>query len=94
MFEFLKDIGNYEERKVQRTEVGNLVVSTVFTSDEGFETAILDDNGAYPVERYSTHEISVRGHEKWCEKAKTLTKVTQLSGFNGLAPEKEITLKR
>ncbi len=39
MFEFLNDISNYEDRKVNRTKVGKLTVSTVYTSDEGYETA-------------------------------------------------------
>lgn len=65
-FSFLKDIGNYESRKVGRDEIRGFVVSTAFTSDEGFETAIGDANGFHPVERYSSKEDAIGGHKKWC----------------------------
>jgi hypothetical protein len=56
MFEFLKDIGNYESRKVSRTEVNGVVVSTACTNYEGYKTAIIDENSIYPVERYISKE--------------------------------------
>lgn len=66
MFEFLKDIGNYEIRKVARdTSDCGIVVSTCNTSDEGYETALIDSVGVHPVERYSTREEARHGHYKW-----------------------------
>lgn len=93
MFEFIKDINNYEDRKVARTQVKDLIVSTVFSSDEGYETAIIDDN-VYPVERYKTKEEAIKGHEEWCKKAETITEITMLGGFGGLVEDRKIILKR
>jgi hypothetical protein len=74
MFDFFNDFGNYESRKIGRDEVNGLEVSTCDTSDEGYETAILDSEGVYPVERYSTKKAAIRGHKKWCNEAKSITK--------------------
>ena len=66
--DYLKDAGNYETRKVSRTEIGNgLLVSTAYTSDEGYETAIIDSNGVHPVERYKDLETAQNGHAKWVD---------------------------
>ena len=65
---FLKDVNNYEQRKVARIEpeVNNGIgVSTADTSDEGYETALLDKNGVHPVEKYKSREDAEIGHEKW-----------------------------
>jgi hypothetical protein len=94
LLDFLLDAGNYESRKVGRDVVDGLTVSTCYTTDEGYETAILDTTGAYPVERYSSEEEAAGGHKKWCEKAKTITKITMLGGLHGLVGDKEITLVR
>lgn len=97
LFDFLKDIGNYENRKVARDVVAGLTISTAYTSDAGYETAILDKNGVHPVERYDSQELSVLGHAKWCESAKSLqlVKVYKLGlpGYEDIMNE-EITLKR
>lgn len=63
---------------IPKTDVDGLRVSTVDTVDCGLETAILDANGAYPVERYGSHEEAVAGHVRWVEAAETLTEVTEL----------------
>ena len=95
MFEFLKDINNYDERKVAKTEVGTCKVSTVYTSDEGYETAIIDAEGeVHPVERYATKELSIIGHEKWCENVKTVRVVNKLGGLHGLIGDKLIYIKK
>lgn len=83
--------GNLEERKLGRTEIGKITVSTVYTPDMGYETAILDSNGVYPVERYTSKELASKGHEVWVEKAPTLTEVTQL-GYGSLADEETVKL--
>jgi hypothetical protein len=94
MFEYFKDIGTYETRKVGRTEVNGLTISTAYTSDEGYETALLDTEGAHPVERYSCIEDARLGHEKWCKEAETIKTVTMLGGLGGLVPDEVITLSR
>lgn len=53
-------------RPLERTEVDGVIVSTVDTPDCGFETAIVDRNGAYPVQRYETEEEGIKGHSAWC----------------------------
>jgi hypothetical protein len=71
--DFFNDVGNYESRKVARVDPednGGIGVSTAYTSDEGFETALLDANGVHPVERYKGRIAAKAGHEKWVEFAK------------------------
>ena len=63
-FSFLADIDNYEERKVEKNKVKGLVVSTAFSSDEGYETAIGDNNDWHPVERYESKEEYVQAVEQ------------------------------
>lgn len=93
MFEFLNDIGNYEKRKLGKTEVNGLTVSTAYTSDEGYETALIDKNGVHPVERYPDKEAAEMGHAAWCEKAKTIETVTEL-GCWGLVEDEQIQIVR
>ena len=77
MFEFLNQ-PPYSERVVDRTNIGNVIVSTAHTIDHGYETAIIDKNGAHPVERYKTREEAEAGHMVWCLKADTIKTVTEL----------------
>lgn len=93
MFQFLNDIGNYDERKIGRTDVNGLTVSTCYTSDEGYETAIIDINGVYPVERYANKLEAEDGHRKWCIEAKTIEAVTML-GWLGLVDDKTVAITR
>lgn len=94
MFEFLKDMGNYDSRKIDKTAVNGLTVSTAFTSDEGYETAILDAVSVYPVERYKSREDAIAGHEKWRKAADNLETVKCLGGFDGLIDDEEKRLIR
>ena len=93
MFKFLNDIDNYDDRKVASTKVNGVTVSTVYTSDEGYETAILDVNGTHPVERYPNKDAAKIGHDKWAEKAKTATTIIKL-GWLGVVDDKPITINR
>ena len=64
---------DYENRKLDRIECednGGIGVSTAWTPDEGYETALLTDT-VIPVERYQTMEEAKLGHKKWVEYAKT-----------------------
>lgn len=93
ILDFLKDVGNYSDRKVARDEVDGLTISTAFTSDEGFETAVIDKNGVHPVQRYGNREESIVGHQEWLKKIVGMTDITQLGAWEIVDP-KEIKLER
>ena len=71
IFDFMKDINDYESRKVGRWEEGEKMVSTVIVSDgaKPFETAISHpgyNNGKWIiVASYDDLEAAKVGHEKW-----------------------------
>jgi hypothetical protein len=71
VFEFMLDIGNYEERKVGRFEAPWGFVSTVRVSDgaKPYETAVAHkdymSSGMVIVEAYDTKEEAALGHAKW-----------------------------
>ena len=66
---------NYDARKINRInpeDNNGIGVSTVYTSDiNEFETALLDSQGAHPVERYFNEKDAIDGHEKWAAFAKS-----------------------
>lgn len=93
MFQFINDIGNYESRKLGKTEVNGLIVSTAYTSDGGYETAIIDANKVHPVERYDSKEKAQTGHEKWCKEAESIETINKL-GWLGIVKDEIITLNR
>ena len=60
--------GTYDIRKVdEEYEFDGLTVSTVWTDDMGYETAIIDSNRVNIVERYPDEKSSAQGHFKWIE---------------------------
>lgn len=71
MFNFLQDFGNYEERKVDRYEVNDLVVSTAAVNDgkQQYETAVAhqeyNDGNFITAEGYDTYDQAIDGHKKW-----------------------------
>jgi hypothetical protein len=79
--------------KLGRTEIDSLTVSTVHTNDMGPETAIIDADGAHPVERYDSDEAAVKGHEKWCAFIRGGNREITKLGYGSLAGAKRITLK-
>ena len=89
-----------EERKVSRImpeQNGGLGVSTVQIGDIPgweYETAILDAEGVYPVERYHTPAEAEAGHLRWIEASKDLVTVIRIGGWEGAVPDKEVHLKR
>lgn len=93
LFRSFQDADNYEQRKVALDKVNGLDVSTVYSSDMGYETALCDKNGAHPVERYESRELAVIGHSDWLKKAASIETVTEL-GYGELADPEEITLER
>lgn len=77
MFDFFNMVGNYEERKVDNFQKGDLTIDTcrVTDSDKDFETAIehksYNDGKWIIVELYDTKEEAQKGHDKW---VKVMTK--------------------
>jgi hypothetical protein len=73
MFEFLMDVGNYDQRKVGRydNEKTRLSISTASVSDaaQPYETAVAhpdyNDNKWVIVETYGSRKAAEAGHEKW-----------------------------
>ena len=58
--------------KVARSEVNGYTIDTCDTVDAGWETAIwYQENEMAIVERYFNKEEATKGHEKWCDFAKT-----------------------
>jgi len=96
MFEFLLDAENYDQRKVGRDiSKSGITVSTAFTSDEGYETALIDKNEVHPVERYADKKAAKIGHKKWvafADNAVSGTPVIKLGAW-GLVDEEEIILE-
>jgi len=80
-------------KRILPEETGNgLGVSTVFAGDiDEYETAILDKNGAHPVERYRTKKEAVKGHNKWVKETETLTEIIKL-GLPYLYPHSVVVI--
>ena len=66
------DMYNYKDRKVaDKVKLENgLKISSCYTSDRGYETAIGYNDEWYPVERYEDKDDCIQGHSKWTEWAK------------------------
>jgi hypothetical protein len=82
---------NFKSERIARVEPEEnqgIGVSTVYTSDEGYETALLDATGAHPVERYTSKVKALKGHKKWVKDAPNLKTVIKLgSSFIGVESE-------
>ena len=69
-----------QQSEQQTVEEGGSLIDQIMQEtrlkpvDEGYETAILDANSAYPVERYKDKEDALIGHYEWCKKAESLEK--------------------
>ena len=57
MFSFLGDMNNYEERKIDKYEQGDLFIST--------QHPLYNDGQMVIVEHYDTVEEAQAGHKKW-----------------------------
>jgi hypothetical protein len=85
----------YETRKVgwvDPEENGGIGVSTCWTEDQGYETALLDAKGAYPVERYATKADAEAGHKRWTASARSLGRVVVLGTGDGVVPDWTVVL--
>ena len=71
LFGFLTDVGNYDDRKIDRYDDGDMAVSTAAVSDgrDPFETAVMhpeyNDGQWVIVESYDSRESAKAGHAKW-----------------------------
>jgi len=76
MFDFILDLDNYEERKIDRYEDGNTIISTAKVSDavKPYETAVshksYNGNNWVIVEDYYDPAEAQQGHNRW---VKTMT---------------------
>lgn len=98
LFSMIGMAGSYDpdeagDRIGEKVQVDGLEVSTCNTPDAGYETAIIDANTVYPVERYDTEEEAVEGHSRWIEKAPSLKTITHI-GYGDLVEDREVMLKR
>lgn len=96
VFNGIVNAGDYESRKVallKPKDNKGIGVSTVYTIDMGFETALLDLNGVHPVERYPSKEEAEAGHQKWVDTTKAGIKTVTKLGYGSLVDSREITLE-
>lgn len=83
--------------KISPEENNGVGVSTIFAHDvQQYETALLDGNGAHPVERYDSEEKAKTGHIKWKKRAASpkLVKITKLGHKLYRIKDKQILLRR
>jgi len=88
--------GNYESRcvaLVKREDNNGVGVSTAWTDDMGFETALLHSRVS-PVERYISREDAEKGHEKWVAFAADTnnTEVVEL-GYESLIEDESVKIR-
>ena len=86
------DARNYEDRKLGRTTVDGVTISTAYTSDMGYETAVIDAD-VHPVERYETRQKAEEGHAKWVKNIVGMKQITEL-GYGDVVDERVVTLVR
>lgn len=80
------------ERIGDKDEADPFLVSTVLTNDVGWETALIYEGMAYPVERYNSRDEAWIGHDNWIKRAPELDAIPKL-GY-GICPPEEIPIKR
>lgn len=88
----LSDVDEYEDRKVASDDVGGVRVSTAWTSDFGYETALCDRNGCHPVARYASREKALQGHARWMAAVPTTVTFIRLGTSDGWVDDEERTL--
>jgi hypothetical protein len=74
LFDFLQDLGNHDERKIDTYEKDSVFVDTCAVSDstQPYETAVAhpnyNDGTMIIVQLYNTKEAAQKGHNKWVKK--------------------------
>lgn len=84
---------DYEKNKLQRTEVDGLIVSTIWTDDYGYETAVVDTTRTSVVERYKLKEEAVKGHEAWTLAIVGASSVTDVGYGDSIAPFEHLLVR-
>ena len=90
---YSQDADNYTDRKVATDDENGLITSTAWTSDEGYETAIIDAAGVHPVERYTGRDAAIAGHDKWREFLRSGGRqIVKLGGLGGIISDEDMEL--
>lgn len=93
IFKFIVSLGQPIEVVKQTILENRLEVSTVKTSDKGFETAICDSENVYPVQRYDSKEEAVSGHAMWIGIAKGMKHGDEITRLGwSIIPDKIVTI--
>jgi len=88
-----KGLESYEKRCIGRDPVDGVIVSTVFTEDCGYETAVLMRTKVRIVERYASKEEAVKGHAEWMKKIVGKESIMD-TGYGLLLEEEEYPVER
>lgn len=84
---------NYKVGKLEPKDTKNGIgVSTMYTSDFGFETAILELD-VIPVERYKTEQEAKKGHSKWVKFVKSIKNETKVKELDHRDRKHTVTIK-
>jgi hypothetical protein len=76
-----------ERTSVVHTTGIDIKVSTVLTSDTGYETALIIKGKVYPVECYPNVQEAEAGHQKWVNQSAYVTQFVVLGYGSSIDPE-------
>lgn len=86
---------DYNERKIKKTKVNGVEVSTAYVPDyDCWETAIKDLDNIYPVERYQNPDLAILGHTKWVDNMEHGVEYIEKLEFFDLTEKEIIKLRR
>jgi hypothetical protein len=88
-----RNADSYETRAVGRDASDGLIISTAFTTDYGFETAIISADKVRVVARWRSKEEAEIGHIEWCSKVVGMETVIAL-GYGELISDERVKLSR
>jgi hypothetical protein len=81
------------ERRVALNEIDGFSISTAYTDDQGYETAVSGTDGHWhPVERYGSKEMAAAGHFKWVQLIKDGKRDITVLGYDDIIDPQNITL--
>lgn len=90
----LESATEFAARVICKTQVEDVQVSTVFTPDLGYETAICDEESTYPVERYKGLADAEVGHLRWVVEMKKRPATIVVLAYPGVTQAETVTLVR